>query len=147
MSYVPSVVEARDILKKFNQDEFHLKHGEIVSGVMGYFAREYDPEQEEFWKVVGMLHDLDFELYPDQHCIKEQEILKENGADEKIIHATASHGYAITVDIKPEHEMEKVLYAVDELTGLIGAVVVMRPSKSVQDLIAQAIEALKTFRP
>ena len=93
-----------------------------------------------FWEVVGILHDLDFEKYPDQHCIKEQEILKENGADEKIIHATASHGYAITVDIKPEHEMEKVLYAVDELTGLIGAVVVMRPSKSVQDLTLKSVK-------
>ena len=114
---------------------------------MRYFAEKLGySDEKDFWKVVGILHDLDFEKYPDQHCIKEQEILKENGADEKIIHATASHGYAITVDIKPEHEMEKVLYAVDELTGLIGAVVVMRPSKSVQDLIAQAIEALKTFR-
>lgn len=140
MSYVPSVDEARDILKKFNQDEFHLKHGEIVSGVMGYFAREYDPEQEEFWKVVGMLHDLDFELYPDQHCIKQQELMKDLDLDERIIHATCSHGYSLTVDIEPEHIMEKILFATDELTGLIGAVAIMRPSKSVDDLELKSVK-------
>ena len=108
---------------------------------MRYFAQELGfGDEADFWGTVGLLHDLDFEQFPDQHCIKEQEILKENGADEKIIHATASHGYAITVDIKPEHEMEKVLYAVDELTGLIGAVVVMRPSKSVQDLTLKSVK-------
>ena len=124
--------QAWTLLKKYNQDEFHLEHADIVGKTMRYFAEKLGySDEKDFWKVVGILHDLDFEKYPDQHCIKEQEILKENGADEKIIHATASHGYAITVDIKPEHEMEKVLYAVNELTGLIGAVVVMRPSKSV----------------
>ena len=140
MSYVPSVDEARDILKKFNQDEFHLKHGEIVSGVMGYFAREYDPEQEEFWKVVGMLHDLDFELYPDQHCIKQQGLMKELDLDERIIHATCSHGYSLTVDIEPVHIMEKILFATDELTGLIGAVAIMRPSRSVDDLELKSVK-------
>jgi predicted hydrolase (HD superfamily) len=139
MSYIPSVEEAYEILKKFNQDEFHLKHGKIVSGVMGYFAKEYDPEQVEYWKTVGILHDLDFELYPEEHCIKEQEIMKELGIEKGIIRATASHGYGITVDIKPELFMEKVLYAVDELTGLIGAVALMRPSKSVSDMEVKSV--------
>jgi Predicted hydrolase (HD superfamily) len=106
-----------------------------VEKTMMYFAGKLGyGEEKEFWGIVGLLHDLDFEKYPNIHCIKSQEIMKESGIDEKIIHATASHGYGITVDIQPEHEMEKVLYAVDELTGLIGAVVLMRPSKSVQDL-------------
>ncbi len=140
--------QAWTLLKEYNQDEFQSGTRRHCRKNNAYFAEKLGyGDEKDFWEVVGILHDLDFEKYPDQHCIKEQEILKENGADEKIIHATASHGYAITVDIKPEHEMEKVLYAVDELTGLIGAVVVMRPSKSVQDLIAQTIEALKTFRP
>lgn len=97
-------------------------------------------DDRDFWGIVGLLHDLDFEMYPEEHCIKEQEIMRERGIDEKIIHATASHGYGITVDIKPEHEMEKVLYAVDELTGLIGAVVKMRPSHSVQDLELKSVK-------
>lgn len=139
MSYIPSVEEAYEILKKYNKDDFHLKHGKIVSGVMGYFAQEYDPEKVDYWRVVGMLHDLDFELYPDEHCIKGQEIMKELNLDEGIIRATASHGYGITVDIKPELFMEKVLYAVDELTGLIGAVALMRPSKSVSDLEVKSV--------
>lgn len=144
MSYIPSVEEAYEILKKYNKDEFHLRHGQIVSGVMGYFAKEYDPERVDFWKVVGMLHDLDFELYPNEHCIKSQEIMRELGLDESIIHATASHGYGITVDVKPELFMEKVLYAVDELTGLIGAVAIMRPSKSVADLEVKSV--IKKFK-
>lgn len=139
MSYIPTVEESYELLKKYNKDEFHLKHGRIVSGVMGYFAKEYDPEQVDFWKVVGMLHDLDFELYPEEHCIKEQELMKELDLDERIIHAAVSHGYALTVDIKPELFMEKVLYAVDELTGLIGAVALMRPSKSVSDLEVKSV--------
>ena len=127
--------EAWELLTEYNQDEFHLLHAQTVENTMRYFARELGfADEEDFWGIVGLLHDLDFEKYPEEHCIKSQEIMKERGIDEKIIHATASHGYAITVDIKPEHEMEKVLYAVDELTGLIGAVVLMRPSKSVQTL-------------
>ncbi|WMJ89392.1 hydrolase [Anaerocolumna sp. MB42-C2] len=139
MSYIPTVLEAYDLLKQYNKDEFHLKHGKIVSGVMGYFAKEYDPGKVDYWKVVGMLHDLDFELYPEEHCIKSQELMKGLGLDEGIIRATASHGYGITVDIKPELFMEKVLYAVDELTGLIGAVAIMRPSKSVSDLEVKSV--------
>ena len=108
---------------------------------MRYFARELGyGEDEEFWGIVGLLHDLDFEKWPEQHCIKEQELMKEAGLSDELIHATTSHGWSITVDIKPEHEMEKVLYAVDELTGLIGAVVIMRPSKSVQDLEVKSVK-------
>lgn len=129
------------LLTEYNQDEFHLLHAQTVENTMRYFARELGfADEEDFWGIVGLLHDLDFEKYPEEHCIKSQEIMKERGIDEKIIHATASHGYAITVDIKPEHEMEKVLYAVDELTGLIGAVVLMRPSKSVQDLTLKSVK-------
>ncbi|MGN0703334.1 MAG: hydrolase, partial [Lentihominibacter sp.] len=113
----------------------------IVEGVMKYFARKLGyGDEEEFWGLVGLLHDLDFEKYPDEHCIREQEIMREQGIDERIIRATASHGYDITVDIRPEHEMEKVLYATDELTGLIGAVAIMRPSKSVNDLELKSVK-------
>ena len=133
--------DAWNLLTEYNKDEFHLEHAQIVEQTMKYFARELGyGDEEDFWGIVGLLHDLDFELYPDEHCIKEQEIMRERGIDEQIIHATASHGYKITVDIKPEHEMEKVLYAVDELTGLIGAVAIMRPSKSVQDLELKSVK-------
>lgn len=132
--------EAWELLREYNKDEFHLEHAEIVGKTMRYFAEKLGYGAEaDFWEVVGILHDLDFEMYPQEHCIKSQEIMRGRGVDERIIHATASHGYAITVDIKPEHEMEKVLYAVDELTGLIGAVVIMRPSKSVQDLELKSV--------
>lgn len=131
---------AWELLREYNKDEFHLEHAEIVGKTMRYFAEKLGyGDEADFWEVVGILHDLDFEMYPQEHCIKSQEIMRERGVDERIIHATASHGYAITVDIKPEHEMEKVLYAVDELTGLIGAVVIMRPSKSVQDLELKSV--------
>lgn len=133
--------EAWELLTEYNQDEFHLLHAKTVENTMRYFARELGfADEEDFWGIVGLLHDLDFEKYPEEHCIKSQEIMKEREIDEKIIYATASHGYAITVDIKPEHEMEKILYAVDELTGLIGAVVLMRPSKSVQDLTLKSVK-------
>lgn len=132
---------AWELLNKYNKDKFHLKHAVTVEGVMRYFAKELGyGDEEEFWGIVGLLHDLDFEEFPEQHCIKEQEIMRENGIDERIIHATASHGYLLTVNIAPEHEMEKVLYAVDELTGLIGAVALMRPSQSVQDLEVQSVK-------
>ena len=133
--------EAWSLLTEFNKEEFHLEHARIVEKTMMYFADKLGyGEERDFWGIVGLLHDLDFEMYPEQHCIKSQEIMRERGVDERIIHATASHGYEITVDIKPEHEMEKVLYAVDELTGLIGAVVLMRPSKSVQDLELKSVK-------
>lgn len=133
--------EAWNLLTEYNQEHFHLKHALTVEGVMRYFANKLGYEEEaDFWAIVGLLHDLDFEKYPEQHCIKEQEIMRERGLDERLIHATASHGYGITVDIQPEHQMEKVLYAVDELTGLIGAVALMRPSKSVSDLEVKSVK-------
>ena len=132
--------EALELLKEYNKGEFHLKHGKIVGDVMRWFANELGyGDEADFWETVGILHDLDFEMYPQEHCVKEQEIMREKGLDERLIHATASHGYGICVDIKPEHEMEKVLYAADELTGLIGAVAVMRPSKSVSDLEVSSV--------
>ena len=133
--------EALKLLKEYNSEPFHLRHGLTVEGVMRYFARDLGyGNEEEKWGIVGLLHDLDFEKYPEEHCIKSQEIMREKGIDEDIIHATASHGYNLTVDIKPEHEMEKVLYAVDELTGLIGAAVLMRPSKSSKDLEVKSMK-------
>lgn len=128
-------------MNKYNKEPFHIQHAECVEGIMRYFAKQmgYEDEQD-LWGIVGLLHDLDFEQYPQEHCVKSQELMREAGVDERIIRATASHGYGITVDIKPEHEMEKVLYAVDELSGLIGAVVLMRPSKSVQDLEAKSVK-------
>lgn len=133
--------EAWDLLTKYNKDHFHLRHALTVEGAMRYFARNLGyAEQEDFWGLVGLLHDLDFEMYPTEHCLKSQEIMRESGIDEAIIHATASHGYNLTVDIKPEHEMEKVLYACDELTGLIGACALMRPSKSVQDMELKSVK-------
>lgn len=140
MGTVPNLEEAEKLLEEYNQDAFHLKHAKIVSGVMEYFAQEFDPENVEFWKVAGLLHDLDFEKYPEQHCVKEQEIMRERGIDERLIHAVASHGYGLTVDVKPEHIMEKVLYATDELTGLIGAVALMLPSKSVKDMQLKSVK-------
>ncbi len=138
---IPTREEALTLLKEYNTEPFHIKHALTVEGVMRYFAKELGyKDEEDFWGVVGLLHDLDFEKYPEQHCIKEQELMREHGLDERIIHATASHGYALTVDIEPEHEMEKVLYAVDELTGLIGAVAIMRPSKSVSDLELKSVK-------
>ena len=138
---IPTPKEAFELLKEYNTGEFHLKHARTVGGVMHWFAEELGyGDEADFWETVGILHDLDFEQYPDQHCIKEQELLRAHGVDERIVHATASHGYALTVDFVPEHEMEKVLYAVDELTGLIGAVALMRPSKSVSDLEVKSVK-------
>ena len=128
-------IEAWELLKEYNKDSFHLKHSQTVALCMRYFAEsEGYADEADFWEIVGMLHDLDFELYPEQHCAKVQEIMRDKGLDERIIHAVASHGYGICVDIIPEHHMEKVLFASDELTGLIGAAALMRPSKSVQDM-------------
>lgn len=140
MSFVPTMEQAQEILQRYNKEEFHLKHAAIVSGVMGWFAKEYDPANEEFWRVVGLLHDLDFEQFPQQHCVKAQELMKDLDLDERIIRATASHGYGICVDIQPEHIMEKILFATYELTGLIGAVALMRPSKSVSDLELKSVK-------
>ena len=141
MGKIPTREEAWELLTRYNQDEFHLKHAQTVEGVMRYFAQKLGYEDEvDFWGIVGLLHDLDFEQYPEEHCIKSQEIMRAEGLDEALIHATASHGYGLTVDVKPEKEMEKVLFAVDELTGLIGAAALMRPSRSVQDLELKSVK-------
>ncbi len=133
--------EAWDLLTEYNKDEFHLKHALTVEGVMRWYAKELGyGDEEDFWGIAGLLHDLDFEQFPEEHCIKEQEIMRERNIDEKLIHAVASHGYKLTVDVEPVHEMEKVLYATDELTGLIGAVALMRPSKSVSDMELKSVK-------
>lgn len=134
--------EAWKLLTQYNKEPFHLRHALTVEGVMRYFAKELGyGGQEEYWGIVGLLHDLDFEQYPEQHCVKSQELMRQHGVDESIIRATASHGYGLTAaDIKPEHQMEKVLFAADELSGLIGAAALMRPSKSVQDMELKSLK-------
>ena len=133
--------EALALLKRYNKEPFHIQHSLTVEGVMRWFAKEQGyAEEEEFWGIVGLLHDIDFEEYPDQHCIKAPGLLREAGVSEEAIHAVCSHGYDLTVDIKPEHEMEKTLYAVDELTGLVWAAALMRPSKSVQDMEVKSLK-------
>ena len=141
MSYIPDYQQAWELLNEYNHEEFHLKHSRIVSHVMGWFADRLGyGDEKEFWAVVGLLHDLDFEMNPDQHCVKVQEIMSEKDIDPRLIRAVASHGWGICCDIEPEHEMEKVLYATDELTGLIGAAALMRPSKSVQDMEVSSLK-------
>jgi predicted hydrolase (HD superfamily) len=133
--------QAWELLKKHNKDLFHLQHALTVEGIMRWYARELGyGEDEEFWGIVGLLHDIDFEEFPAEHCIKAPELLRKGGAGEEIIHAVCSHGYELTVDVKPEHEMEKVLYAADELTGLIWAAAIIRPSKSVQDMEVKSVK-------
>lgn len=133
--------KAVELLKKYNQDPFHLHHAYTVEGVMQWYAKELGyGEDAEYWGIVGLLHDIDFEQYPDQHCLKAPELLREGGVGEDIIHSVVSHGYGLTVDVKPEHEMEKVLYAADELTGLIGAVALMHPSRSCKDMEVKSVK-------
>ena len=125
--------QAMALLQKYNQESFHIFHGLTVEGTMRYFAREMG-ENEDFWGLVGLLHDVDFEKYPEQHCLKAPELLSEIGAEPEFIHAVCSHGYGICCDVEPTLPMEKVLFAADELTGLIGAAARIRPSKSVMDM-------------
>lgn len=133
--------KAFDLLKKYNSEKFHLQHGLTVEAVMKWFANNLGyGEDSDFWGNVGLLHDIDFEQFPQQHCIKAPELLRNAGVGEDMIHAICSHGYGLTVDVKPEHEMEKVLFAVDELTGLIGAAALMRPSKSVADMELKSLK-------
>ncbi|AEV70206.1 HDIG domain-containing metalloprotein [Acetivibrio clariflavus] len=139
--------EAFSLLKKYNKDPFHIRHALTVEAVMKWFAKELGyGEDAEYWGIVGLLHDIDFELYPEEHCIKAPELLREAGVSEDIIHSVVSHGYGITVgsgvtiDVAPEHEMEKVLFAVDELTGLIWAAALMRPSKSTKDMELKSLK-------
>ena len=129
------------LLKKYNKDPFHIQHALTVEEVMKWFAVELGyKDEEEYWGIVGLLHDIDFELYPEEHCIKAPELLKEGGVDDDIIHAVCSHGYKITVDVEPVREMEKVLFAADELTGLIWAAALMRPSKSTKDMELKSLK-------
>ena len=133
--------QAYDLLKEYNKDPFHLQHALTVEAVMKWYAKELGyGEEAQYWGIVGLLHDIDFEQYPDQHCIKAPELLREGGVSEDIIHAVVSHGYGITVDVAPEHEMEKVLFAADELTGLIWAAALMRPSKSNKDMELKSLK-------
>ena len=129
------------LLLKYNKEKFHIQHAFIVENVMKDYAEYlgFSYEAAE-WGIVGLLHDVDFEKYPEQHCIKAPELLREVNASDELIHAVCSHGYGITVDIKPEHEMERVLFACDELTGLIGAAALMRPSKSVSDMELKSLK-------
>ena len=127
--------EALELLKKYNKEPFHIQHALTVEGVMRYFANDTgNNNDEEYWGIVGLLHDIDFELYPEEHCQKAPELLREGGVSEEMIYSVCSHGYGICSDLEPKHLMEKILFATDELTGLIGAAARMRPSKSVMDM-------------
>ena len=143
MSYIPTPEQAEELVKQYNKEPFHIQHAETVSKVLGEFAKEYDPENVDFWRSVGMLHDIDFELYPEQHCVKANELLHELNIDEDMIHAVISHGYGMCIDVAPEKYMEKVLFAVDELTGLIGAAALMRPT-GMSDMEAKSV--VKKFK-
>ena len=139
--------EAFSLLKKYNKDPFHIQHALTVEAVMKWYANELGyGEDAEYWGIVGLLHDIDFELYPEEHCLKAPEMLREAGVGEDVIHSVVSHGYGITVgcgvtiDVAPEQEMEKVLFAADELTGLIWAAALMRPSKSTKDMELKSLK-------
>lgn len=133
--------EALQLLRKYNGEPFHIMHALTVEGVMRWYARELGyGDEEDFWGLVGLLHDIDFEKYPEQHCKKAPELLKEIDADDRFIHAVVCHGYGLCSDVEPEHEMEKVLFASDELTGLIWAAAKMRPSKSTQDMEVKSLK-------
>ena len=146
MSYI-SRDDAFELLKKYNKDPFHIRHAITVEAVMKWYAEKLGyGDDAEYWGIVGLLHDIDFELYPDEHCLKAPEMLREAGVGEDIIHGVVSHGYGITIpcgvtlDVAPEHEMEKVLFAADELTGLIWAAALMRPSKSTKDMELKSLK-------
>lgn len=133
--------EAFELLKKYNKDPFHIRHALTVEGVMRWYAKELGyADEEEYWAIVGLLHDIDFELYPEEHCKKAPELLKTGGVGDDMIYSVCSHGCGICVDIEPVHEMEKVLFAADELTGLIWSAALMRPSKSVMDMEVSSLK-------
>lgn len=136
----PTREEALELFKKYNKSDSLLRHALAVEGTMKHFAELFNEPDIEKWTIVGLIHDLDYEMYPDEHCIKVQEILKEEGYPEDYIRAVASHGYGICCDIEPVERMEKVLYAIDELTGLITAVALLRPSRSVLDLEPKSVK-------
>ena len=131
--------KAWDLLRKYNKEPFHLRHALTVEGVMRYFA-EQRGEDADFWGVAGLLHDIDFEMWPEEHCRRAPELLREGGADEAVVHAVCSHGWGECSDVEPTHEMEKLLFAADELTGLIWSASLMRPSKSVQDMELKSLK-------
>lgn len=127
--------QALSLLKKYNQEPFHIRHALTVEGVMRWYAKDQGfAEETDFWGLAGLLHDVDFEKYPEEHCKKAPELLAEIGAEPELVHAVVSHGYGLVSDVCPEHQMEKILFASDELTGLIWAAAKMRPSKSVMDM-------------
>ena len=133
--------EALELLRKYNQEPFHIQHGLTVEKTMRWFANELGyGDEADYWAITGLLHDIDFERYPEEHCVKAPELLREAGVGEDMIHSICSHGYGICCDVEPELEMEKVLFAADELTGLIGAAALMRPSKSVQDMEVSSVK-------
>lgn len=133
--------KAWEMLTRYNHERFHLQHALTVEGVMRWYAADMGyADEADFWAIVGLLHDIDFELYPDQHCQKAPELLAEGGAGPDVTHAVCSHGYGICSDVEPVHPMEKVLFAADELTGLIGAAALMRPSKSVMDMEVSSLK-------
>ena len=133
--------EAWNLLTKYNSEAFHLQHAITVENVMSWFADELGyGDEKEYWSLVGLLHDIDFEQWPEEHCQKAPELLREGGASEDMIRSVCSHGYGICADIEPRHEMEKVLFATDELTGLIGAAALMRPSKSTRDMELKSLK-------
>ena len=133
--------EALELLRKYNQEPFHIQHGLTVEKTMRWFANELGyGDEADYWAITGLLHDIDFEQYPEEHCVKAPELLREAGVGEDMIHSICSHGYGICCDVEPELEMEKVLFAADELTGLIGAAALMRPSKSVQDMEVSSVK-------
>ena len=135
--------KAIGLLREYNKEPFHVLHGLTVGGVLKWYARELGyGDEADFWEICGILHDIDFEQYPEEHCLAAPRLLREGGAEEEVIHAVCSHGYGIHewIDAKPEHEMEKVLFAADELTGLIGAAALMRPSKSCQDMEVSSLK-------
>ena len=133
--------QALDLLRQYNKEPFHLQHALTVEAVMDWYARELGyGEDAAFWAMVGLLHDIDFEQWPEEHCKKAPELLQSAGCSPELIHAVCSHGYGLCSDVEPTHQMEKVLFAADELTGLIGAAAKMRPSKSVSDMEVSSLK-------
>lgn len=139
---IPSPQEAYELLKQYNSDPFHLAHGRIVGEVLRWYAADMGhAEEADLWQTVGTLHDLDFEMWPDEHCVRTEQLMREAGIDEAVVRACCSHGWGLTgTPYEPESDLEKVLFAADELTGLIGAAVLMRPSKSVDDLTVKSLK-------
>ena len=141
MTFTLTRQQALKLLRKYNKEEFHILHGLTVEGVMRWYAKEQGyKEEEEYWGQVGLLHDIDFELYPEEHCKKAPKLLQEAGVSQEMIRSICSHGYGLCSDVKPEHEMEKILFAADELTGLIWVAAKMRPSKSVMDMEVSSLK-------